>query len=59
MDTLMDEILEDDFRYKLFIYKVLMLSEDYLEETILANTLELSSFKTRKYLVELIEDVQF
>lgn len=55
----MDEILEDDFRYKLFIYKVLMLSENYLEETILANTLELSSFKTRKYLFELIEDVQF
>lgn len=55
----MDEILEDDFKYKLLIYQILLVYDGgVVEEDFLTNTLEISSFKLSQYIEELVEELK-
>lgn len=59
MDTIMDKILEEDYRYKLFIYQIFLIYENNLVELgILTENLYLSQFKVLHYLEELMDELQ-
>lgn len=59
VDTLIDNILEEEYRYKLLIYQIFLAYESNLvEEGILTDTLEISQFKFSQYLGELVEDLK-
>lgn len=55
----MDKILEEDYRYKLFIYQIFLIYENNLVELgILTENLYLSQFKVLHYLEELMDELQ-
>lgn len=59
VDTLIDNILEEEYRYKLLIYQIFLAYESNLvEEGILIDTLEISQFKLSQYLGELVEELK-
>ncbi|MBW9325282.1 hypothetical protein FG877_17380 [Enterococcus casseliflavus] len=59
VDTVLDKILEDDYRYKLTMYQIFLIYESSpVELTFLMEKLEITQFKANQYVEELIQDLE-
>lgn len=59
VDTVLDKIVEDDYRYKLFMYQIFLIYESSpIELEFLMENLEITQFKANQYVEELMQDLE-